>query len=303
MSKLKILGLIPILIMLTLIVMWFLLINIDEPQRVYTWYLLRKLMRIVGFIFLIGSLVYILLKKLPRTVLTPLTMLLAIISILFPMLTKRFGMAYPASLENTAPNLTIRLPLDEKAIISWGGNSVKTNYHAAYPNQRWAYDLVVEPHSMRSKNLEDYGCFGKTVIAPISGKILKVINSDPDQIPSQKLTPPSNVFGNHVLIQPNGTEHKLLIAHMKKDSIVVAKNDVITEGQAIGQCGNSGNTSEPHIHIHYAQTQQAKNGLYYTTGLPLYFRNHGGNPMPIGGFKRKGGMIIWLNEGVQHIQK
>ena len=37
---------------------------------------------------------------------------------------------------------------------------------------------------------------------------------------------------------------------MKIDSVVVAQGDKVTTGQILGKVGNSGNTSEPHLHIH-----------------------------------------------------
>ncbi|MEZ7171746.1 M23 family metallopeptidase [Sporosarcina sp. OR05] len=40
------------------------------------------------------------------------------------------------------------------------------------------------------------------------------------------------------------------MAHMKEGSVAVAKGDTVTTGQLLGKVGNSGNTSEPHLHIH-----------------------------------------------------
>lgn len=51
---------------------------------------------------------------------------------------------------------------------------------------------------------------------------------------------------------------------MQKGSIVVKEGDEIKTGQALGKVGNSGNTSEPHLHIH-----AEKDGL----GVPITFNN------------------------------
>src|SRR5699024_4210978 len=40
-----------------------------------------------------------------------------------------------------------------------------------------------------------------------------------------------------------------VIAHFKKESINVDEGDIVQQGQVIGRCGNSGNSSEQHIHF------------------------------------------------------
>lgn len=45
----------------------------------------------------------------------------------------------------------------------------------------------------------------------------------------------------------------MLLAHMKKGSLVVKEDIPVKTGDLIGQVGNSGNTSEPHLHIHARQ--------------------------------------------------
>ena len=44
------------------------------------------------------------------------------------------------------------------------------------------------------------------------------------------------------------------------------------EGDVIGRCGNSGHTSEPHIHIHHQRQKPAASGpVNFAEGLPLFF--------------------------------
>ena len=54
--------------------------------------------------------------------------------------------------------------------------------------------------------------------------------------------------GNHILIESNGVE--ILLAHFKKGSIKVKVGEIVTTNTILGQVGNTGNTSEPHLHIH-----------------------------------------------------
>ena len=82
----------------------------------------------------------------------------------------------------------------------------------------------------------------------------------------------SDVRGNYIIIQHSEHEYST-IAHIKKDSFCVKVGDKVYRGQQIARCGNSGNTSEPHIHF---QVQQGKSFLL-SASLPIWFekiRNH-----------------------------
>ncbi len=78
----------------------------------------------------------------------------------------------------------------------------------------------------------------------------------------------SDVRGNYIVIQHSAQEYST-IAHIKKDSFCVKPGDKVFRGQVIARCGNSGNTSEPHIHF---QIQQGKSFLF-SAGLPIWFTN------------------------------
>jgi murein DD-endopeptidase MepM/ murein hydrolase activator NlpD len=84
-----------------------------------------------------------------------------------------------------------------------------------------------------------------------------------------------DIRGNYVLIQHNKGEYSLL-AHLKPDSIEVSVNQRVTSGEKIAQCGNSGNSSEPHLHFHI----QAGIDFYSSLGLPIEFNNLSVNSTP-----------------------
>jgi hypothetical protein len=56
------------------------------------------------------------------------------------------------------------------------------------------------------------------------------------------------IFGNHVILDL-GDGVYAAYAHLKRGSTEVAAGDRVTAGQQIGLCGNSGNSSEPHLHF------------------------------------------------------
>ncbi|MFN7919484.1 MAG: M23 family metallopeptidase [Bryobacteraceae bacterium] len=190
--------------------------------------------------------------------------------------------AFPASIATSRPDATVRVPLDGPVRVGQGGDRLAGNYHAMSPDQRWAYDLVVDPAFGGSARLEDYGCYGKTVVAPIAGRVRFALDGEPDQVPGTVSMNFQKPLGNSVGIElASGTY--LVLAHLKPGSVKVHEGDSVTEGQPIGACGNSGNTSEPHVHIHHQRQDPKDRGLNLSEGLPLFFRDHDGPPMPEGG--------------------
>lgn len=208
--------------------------------------------------------------------------------------------AFPYDLESSSPSATVRLPSNETLRVGWGGDEISTNYHAMTPDQRWAYDLLVEPAGHGSEVLEDYGCYNTPVVAPVSARIHHAVDGAPDHIPGKVSMDYKNPVGNHVVLQLD-TGTYLLIAHLKPGSVLVSEGDEVLEGEAIGSCGNSGNTSEPHIHIHHQRQDPKNRPLNFSEGLPLYFRDHDGEAMPKGGLEIRDGEIVLTGAIVRHL--
>ena len=208
--------------------------------------------------------------------------------------------AFPYSLDDSEPSATVRLPSNEPLRVFWGGDRLATNYHAASPDQRWAYDLGVEPAAHGSESLGDYGCYGTPVVAPVAGHVHHATDGAPDHTPGQPSNDGRNPTGNTVVLRLE-TGTYLIIAHLKTGSVQVAAGDEVDEGDPLGACGNSGNTSEPHIHIHHQRQDPQVFPLPMAEGLPLYFRDHDGPPMPEGGFEvDPAGDIVLTGAVVQH---
>jgi murein DD-endopeptidase MepM/ murein hydrolase activator NlpD len=74
--------------------------------------------------------------------------------------------------------------------------------------------------------------------------------------------------GNFVIIKHAEKEYSF-IAHLKKDSVAVKAGDKVKQGQVIGLCGNSGHSTEPHIHFHL----QDSSSFWIAAGLPVRFGN------------------------------
>jgi len=203
-------------------------------------------------------------------------------------------MAYPAG--SGEPVVHIRPPMDGPILVGWGGDTVQTNYHAAAPDQRWAYDLLVEPAMVGSENNEDYGCWGKPILAPIDSTVVIAQDGNPDRTPGEMI--PTDPCGNQIsLALSTGTY--LQICHIQNGSISVQEGDAVQAGQPIGRCGNSGHTSEPHIHIHHQRQDPRTFPFGFAEGLKLGFHQLNGNEFPTGGIQQEGETIQLVGDVIE----
>ena len=90
--------------------------------------------------------------------------------------------------------------------------------------------------------------FAKPVLSPVYGEIFAIENSIVDNSPGEMDT--YNNWGNYIIIYINSTGHFVIIAHLKQNSIIVNLKDKVIPGDKIAQCGNSGRSAQPHIHMH-----------------------------------------------------
>ncbi len=182
-----------------------------------------------------------------------------------------FFAAYPSSHDGYRSNVSFRLPLDGPVAVAWGGDEASTNYHVVNPDQRWAYDLWVrrggKSFAGDSTRLASYFCYGQPVLSPAAGRVVGVLDSMPDvAIGESDVIMP---HGNHIVLRVAPREF-LFLCHLKPGSVRVTKGDSVHQGQSLAQVGNSGNTSEPHLHVHLQDTDEPGFG----EGVPLYFSNY-----------------------------
>ena len=162
------------------------------------------------------------------------------------------------------------LPFHGKWTVFWGGDTPEQNYHvAAHQSQRHAFDFVIRDERGRSfrssgQNNNDFYAFGQKLIAPCDGEIVLVVDGVKDNKPGQ--LNPFFPTGNTVILRSDNLEY-LVFAHFKQHSIVVVQGQRIKQGDLLGLCGNSGNSSEPHLHFHAQNTED----MNVATGVKCYF--------------------------------
>lgn len=172
---------------------------------------------------------------------------------------------FPVLERNTTPMI---LPFKEEWFVFWGGTTLEQNYHVAEISQQYAYDLMMvadgSSYKGDSKSNESYLVFGKEIIAPCDARVAKVITGVPDNIPGE--TNPDQLTGNTIVLETSIGEY-LLFAHLKRGSILVEEGADVLQGEPLAQCGNSGNSTEPHLHLSLQNDVE----MFNSTGARLYF--------------------------------
>ena len=116
------------------------------------------------------------------------------------------------------------------------------------------------------KDLDNYTIYGKKAFAVADGKVVKVIDGLPNQVPGVF---PSNISaeeadGNSVIVDIGGGNYALY-AHFQPGSVRVKEGERVRRGDVLGLVGNSGNSLAPHLHFHVMNgpLSLASNGLPY----------------------------------------
>lgn len=172
----------------------------------------------------------------------------------------------PELVRNTTP---IMLPFHGKWSVFWGGDTKELNYHVQSQAQKNAFDFIIvnkEGNSYKSdgQSNEDYYAFGKELIAPCDAEVVLSVDGIRDNVPG--LLNPIYIPGNTVILKTELNEY-LFFAHFKQNSILVKEGDKVTQGDVLGLCGNSGNSSEPHLHFHI----QNVDDMNVATGAKCFF--------------------------------
>jgi murein DD-endopeptidase MepM/ murein hydrolase activator NlpD len=169
-------------------------------------------------------------------------------------------------------NITrMRLPFDGNWTVAWGGDTKELNYHVESQQQKNAFDLVMmdanqSTHKSDGRKLTDYYDFGLKIYAPCDGEVVTAIDGVKDNIPGEM----DNFYvgGNMVVIKTSHNEY-LFFCHLKQHSVNVKEGQKVKAGQIVGLCGNSGHSSEPHLHFHIENCSDLNVG----TGVKCFFSN------------------------------
>lgn len=176
------------------------------------------------------------------------------------------------NVKNYQPQILYQLPFQGCYYVVNGGIDKEHSHSWNILNQRYAYDFYLvkegKTHHGDGNDVSDYYCYGKAVLAPARGVVVEMKNCFNDTLikKGDVNCNASDVRGNYLVIKHSKNEYSM-IAHLKKNSFLVRVGDRVEKGEPVACVGNSGNTSEPHIHF---QVQQGKS-FFFSAGIPIYF--------------------------------
>lgn len=126
--------------------------------------------------------------------------------------------------------------------------------------------------------------FGAPILAPADGRVVAVHDGEADHaarrspltLTAYLLTQGSRlrrgldaVVGNHVIVALEEDGPFVALAHLRRGSPLVRPGERVTAGQPVAACGNSGNSTQPHVHVQVMDSLD----LLAARGLPMFFRD------------------------------
>jgi len=131
---------------------------------------------------------------------------------------------------------------------------------------------------------ERFFAFGRPILAPAAGVVVGVHDGEPDHVArrSQLALIPyalgqaarlrqgvAAIAGNYLIIALDDRDAYVALVHLRSGSIRVAVGDAVRVGQQVAECGNSGNSTQPHLHIQVMDSAD----LSVAQGVPMAFRD------------------------------
>ena len=170
------------------------------------------------------------------------------------------------------------------------------------PVRDWRTAVGTEPP-------ERFFGFDQPILAPASGTVVAVHDGEPDHrarrspltLVPYMLTQAGRlrqglgtVAGNHVILSLGSSGPYVGLVHLRRGSLLVRPCDEVTAGRPIARCGNSGNSTQPHVHVQVMDSAE----LLRARGLPMAFsryrtaRRRGGQTQDVAlGMPRDGDIV------------
>jgi hypothetical protein len=188
------------------------------------------------------------------------------------------------------PPVEVALPVTGRwRALNTPADKVPSHGLQAY-GQTYAIDLVHDPEERPrpafgwkplSRPPEDFPGFGQPVFAPADGVVVRARDRSRDhdsrnswpallflfaEAAAREARGPAGILGNHLVLDLGDGVYAVL-AHLKHGSLRVGRGDRVTAGEQVAECGNTGNSTEPHVHFHLMDHPS----VLFAAGLPMRF--------------------------------
>lgn len=204
-------------------------------------------------------------------------------------------------LQDVRPETVISLPFQGRWLAENSPARRVPSHGTDLLGSRYAIDFTAVDERRRSAERRDWRTlfstepvdrfigFGRPILAPGDGIVVRVHDGEPDHEarrsrlsllryalgqPARLRRGVVGVAGNHVVIALRHGGVFIALAHLKSGSIRVAVGQAVIEGQPIADCGNSGNSTQPHVHIQAMDAADAS----VARGIPMTFRRFRESP-------------------------
>jgi hypothetical protein len=140
----------------------------------------------------------------------------------------------------------------------------------------WRTFLATEP-------AERFFGYGRPILAPADGIVVEVHDGEIDHVgrrsqltlvpyalgqPARVRQGVGAIAGNYLIIVLRDSGAFVALAHLRAGSIRVAAGEEVTAGHLVAACGNSGNSTQPHVHMQVMDSPD----LSVARGVPMAFR-------------------------------
>ncbi|MEQ4300895.1 M23 family metallopeptidase [Plantactinospora sp. B6F1] len=197
-----------------------------------------------------------------------------------------------------APDPGPPVELDPPVLGRWSAlnspaSKVPSHGVRAY-GQTYAIDLVAEPLDRPRPGFgwwppvrpnRDFPGFGAPLLAVADGTVLRAVDRNRDHLSRnsypallylvveglfREIAGPGQILGNHLILDL-GDGRYAAYAHLRRNSLLVRAGDRVRTGQPVAECGNSGNSTEPHVHFQLMDNPD----LDVARGIPFTWREIG----------------------------
>ena len=165
------------------------------------------------------------------------------------------------------------------------------SHHVHGWSQTYAIDLVYDPADESgpafrwwpiARRPQEFPAFGQPVLSPVDGVVVAASTAARDHWSRtsplalaylvlegvRELAGPVGVLGNHLVVRRDDGVC-VLLAHLRRGSLRVGVGDRVRRGDLLAECGNSGNSTEPHLHCQVMD----RPSVWIAAGLPFRIEN------------------------------